>query len=323
MTKEAVVVTGANGFLGAHVVLSLLAAGYMVHATVRSRSSASGLLRRFESEVSEGSLKVFEVPDLADREAVRGACEGAQYVLHTASPVPSRDMADAVATILDPTLGAIRTIFDVASSLHMRRVVLTTSLSSHLPTPGGSDGTATTTTTTIDETSWNDMDETRLRTLRKPFEVYMGSKTVVERLAWSLSRSTGVGMTTVAPVYIAGPTVCGSPLRSSNLELVRFLRDPARSRIPGWVDVRDVADAHLLALQREQAAGRRLLMCAHPTPASDSTGGLEIDTSLVHDVLGLEYREWKVTVAEFEQQVKAFREQQQQQEGEGRDEVKG
>jgi nucleoside-diphosphate-sugar epimerase len=41
-----------------------------------------------------------------------------------------------------------------------------------------------------------------------------------------------------------------------------------------WVDVRDLALAHILALQKEDAGGKRLLVCAGPYILQDFSANL-------------------------------------------------
>ncbi|KAN0066592.1 hypothetical protein ACQY0O_000686 [Thecaphora frezii] len=303
----------ASGFLGAHVVLALLEAGYTVHGTVRSESSASELRKRFAAEIEGGRLVLFVVPDLAAIEKVRQVCQGKLFpllvfllgvckltlillglvgvtsLLHVATPVPRRDMTDAHASILHPSLSTLRSLMAYASSesSELRHIVLTTSLSTHL------DGISP----IIDETTWNPTVLSDLAAVRKPFAVYMGTKTVVEREAWSTC-PPHVALTTIAPTYLAGPVVVGHPVRGSNAELVAALKQWENSKIPGWVDVRDVARAHVEAIRREEAKGRRLL-------AVGLKRNVEVEAGLIKEVLGVEYTEWEKTLEDFREQVRA------------------
>lgn len=66
---------------------------------------------------------------------------------------------------------------------------------------------------------------------------------------------------TVNPVGVFGPLL--GPDASTSIELVRRLVDGAVPALPrlsfGVVDVRDVADLHVAAMERDEAAGERFL----------------------------------------------------------------
>ncbi len=69
-----VLVTGANGYIAARTVEAFLKAGHAVRGTVRSKSSAKGLVDALSEYAS--SLEIVEVPDItaagAFDEAVKG-----------------------------------------------------------------------------------------------------------------------------------------------------------------------------------------------------------------------------------------------------------
>ncbi|MFH0883747.1 MAG: NAD-dependent epimerase/dehydratase family protein [bacterium] len=72
---ETVLITGANGFVGSHIVDALLREGYEVRAAVRATSDLTWL--------QEKSVVKVEAP-LNDAEALRKAADGVDYVLHNA-----------------------------------------------------------------------------------------------------------------------------------------------------------------------------------------------------------------------------------------------
>ncbi len=73
--KGIVLVTGANGYIAASTVEAFLDAGYSVRGTVRSKSSADGLVDALSKYADR--LEIVEVPDItvpgAFDEAVKGA----------------------------------------------------------------------------------------------------------------------------------------------------------------------------------------------------------------------------------------------------------
>ena len=92
---------------------------------------------------------------------------------------------------------------------------------------------------------------------------YAKSKTLAEKAAWEfLSREGGsLELAVVNPVGVFGPIL--GPDYSTSIELVKRLLEGAVPGLPrlsfGVVDVRDVADLHLLAMTHPAAPGQRFL----------------------------------------------------------------
>ena len=87
MNDECVVVTGASGYIGSHIVANLLLKGKKVRATVRDSQDHERVKHLKEMEVSEnGSLEIVKM-DLFDEESVDLAISGATDVIHTAAVV--------------------------------------------------------------------------------------------------------------------------------------------------------------------------------------------------------------------------------------------
>ena len=101
----------------------------------------------------------------------------------------------------------------------------------------------------------------------------MVSKTYAERAAWEfLKNNRGevkFELTTLLPTYVFGPQLfeedaLGSLNYSNGQVQALICSSPGEELKPDmnahFVDVRDVAKAHLLAFQKEEAAGKRLIL---------------------------------------------------------------
>src|SRR5579863_4511020 len=86
-----VLVTGGAGFIGAHCLIQLLAAGHETRATVRDlkrEGDLRALLRRGGADEVGERLTLFRADLNADAGWAEAAA-GCDYVLHVASPFPS------------------------------------------------------------------------------------------------------------------------------------------------------------------------------------------------------------------------------------------
>lgn len=71
-----VVVTGANGFVGGHIVDQLLLAGFKVRGTVREASKGAWIKEYADKTHGPGKFEVFVVPDMVADGAFDGSVKG-------------------------------------------------------------------------------------------------------------------------------------------------------------------------------------------------------------------------------------------------------
>jgi dihydroflavonol-4-reductase len=248
-----VLVTGGTGFVGAHCLLQLLAAGHQTCATVRNlarESDVRAMLRQGGAgEVGE-RLTLFRA-DLNADEGWAEAAADCDYVLHVASPFPStvpRDENELIAPARDGALRVLR----AARAAGVKRVVLTSSFAA---IGYGAKGR----TTAFTEEDWTNLNDPNV-------QPYQKSKTIAERAAWDFIAREGDGMelAVINPVGVFGPVL--GPDYSTSILLVKRLLDGSLPGCPdlwfGVVDVRDVADLHLRAMTDPAARGERLLAVA-------------------------------------------------------------
>ncbi|MBN8229062.1 NAD-dependent epimerase/dehydratase family protein [Corallococcus macrosporus] len=244
---ETVLVTGGSGYLGGWTVVALLRKGYRVRTTVRSLAREGTLRAGISRQVDPGDrLSVFAANLLAD-EGWDRAADGADFILHTASPMGVGEFKgqDLIRPAREGTLRVLR----AGAKAGVKRVVMTSTLMAALPSGPPGDGAPPT-----DETVWTDLT-------RKGVNHYAHSKTLAEQDAWAFVKQQGGAMTlsTVLPSLIQGP-VMGKDISGSLDLLARMLRGQM-SRLPrlgfAMVDVRDLVDLHLKVMTAPEAAGQR------------------------------------------------------------------
>jgi dihydroflavonol-4-reductase len=129
MGTDLVLVTGASGYVAGHCILRLLDGGYNVRGTLRSLNRA-GEVRQWLTKARGGidprAALSFVEAELTDAEGWDAAMEGARYVLHVASPIPSsmpKHPDDLIVPAREGTLKVMR----AASRASVERVVQTSS----------------------------------------------------------------------------------------------------------------------------------------------------------------------------------------------------
>jgi len=250
--RKTVFLTGASGFIGKHVALQLLEAGYNVRGSVRNKARAGEVRAAMRKHLADATdlderLSFVEL-DLTSDTGWSDALKGATALLHTASPFPlaePKDENDLIRPAVDGTLRALR----AATSAAVKRVVLTSSVAAvyakkTLPQEA-----------TYTEADWTELDS-------PVASAYVKSKTMAERAAWAyVAENAGIALTVINPCLVLGPAL--DTRFGSSLEIVqRVLRgkDPA---IPALnfeiVDVRDIAAMHVAALSKPKSKGHRFI----------------------------------------------------------------
>jgi dihydroflavonol-4-reductase len=243
---DLVLLTGASGFIAKHVAVRLLNAGYDVLGTVRRLDRADEVRTAVAPHLTAGAGTLSFVQ--ADLEAEAGwadAVAGVVAVVHTASPFPITQPKNP-ALLIRPAVEGTERVLKAAAAAGVERVVLTSSVVAVLNEAKRD--------TLQDDADWCDI------TLPSTTP-YAKSKTLAERAAWALAKARGLKLTTINPGLVLGPPL--DEHYGSSLGLIERLLRGKDPMLPDFglpvVDVRDVAEMHLRALQRPETAGKRYL----------------------------------------------------------------
>ncbi|URE07869.1 NmrA-like family [Musa troglodytarum] len=222
---QTVCVTGAGGFIASWLVKLLLEKGYTVKGTVRNPDDP----KNAHLKAMEGAAErlILRKADLLDYEALREAIDGCQGVFHVASPV-----TDDPEQMVEPAVRGARFVINAAAEVGtVRRVVFTSSIGAVTMDPNrGPD-------VVVDESCWSDLEYCK--------------------------NTRGVELAVVNPVLVLGPLL-QPQVNASIGHILKYLDGSVKrytNAVQAYVDVRDVAEAHLRIYETSGAAGKRFI-CA-------------------------------------------------------------
>ncbi|KAK4082395.1 uncharacterized protein Triagg1_2207 [Trichoderma aggressivum f. europaeum] len=262
MAAQTVLVTGASGYIAAHVVDAFLKKGYNVRGTVRSEKTAEGV-RKSHSKYAE-QLSIAIVPDMAAANAFDEAVKGVDGVIHTASPFIF-NATDFEKELMQPAIRGTTSILEAVQKYNpsVSRVVVTSSFAAVLdPLQGQRPGY------TYTEADWNPITVEKANT--DPVLAYLASKVFAERAVFNYveANKPNFTVTTMCPPLVYGPIIHSvSDIKSLNTSSadINRLFDGSEKDVPdtafhAFVDVRDLGEAHVLAYEKPEAAGQRYLV---------------------------------------------------------------
>ncbi|KAK6164132.1 hypothetical protein DH2020_000996 [Rehmannia glutinosa] len=252
MAGKTVCVTGGAGYVASWIIKFLLQRGYTVKASVRYPDDPKKTNHLLALEGAKERLHLMKA-DLLEEGSFDALVEGCEGVFHSASPFYF-DCKDPQAELIDPALkGTLNVLGSVAKTPSVKRVVLTSSEAAVC-----FNGTPLTPDTVIDETWWSDPDYCRKNQFDQPKRIIGGREQICGKARMSnegclLSKGRLVSYLW----YVLSKTLAESAAW-------KFAKEKGSETFPnatyGWVDVKDVANAHILAFEKPEANGRYLMV---------------------------------------------------------------
>lgn len=267
-----VLLTGGSGFIAAHTLDILLDHGHSVVTTVRTQDKADKIKASYKSYVDKGQLGFAIVPDIAQPDAFEKAVVSDppfEVVLHTASPF-HYNVTDVKKDLLDPAIVGTTSVLKSikAHAPSVKHVVITSSYAAIVhPKNGYWPGHI------YSEDDWDPI--TLEEAKENPMTGYRASKTFAEKAAWDFveHEKPNFSLSTINPPMVFGPIVHAldslDNLNTSNKFMLSVAQGKCKDEIPKnmppqhlWVDVRDVAEAHVAAFEKPEAANKRFFVTA-------------------------------------------------------------
>jgi dihydroflavonol-4-reductase len=256
--SDLILVTGASGFVGKWCVVKLLEKGYRVRGTIRSEAKAKQVRETVGALVGQEAATRLELvkADILDDKGWPEALAGVSAVMHVATVIRGDEPRDQ-SLVIRPALEGTERMLRATHAAGIKRLILTSSIATVGYGHGQTSGTRT-----YDETHF-----TKFENMRWAWAYCVG-KTKAERFAWAFAKENGMEVTTIHPGAIIGPALDEDA--SISVGMVSGLLDNSTPALPSngfsIVDVRDVADMHVAALEKPEAIGQRYLATAEYMP---------------------------------------------------------
>ncbi|KAI5387949.1 hypothetical protein KIW84_073876 [Lathyrus oleraceus] len=268
---KVVCVTGASGYIASWIVKFLLQRGYTVKATVRDPSNPNKVNHLLKLDGAKERLQLFKA-DLLEDGSFDSAIQGCHGVFHTASPVqfgvddpqvksPSFHRVNNNKNnimfswfqkeIIDPAVkGTMNVLKSCAKSPSVKRFVFTSSIVTALYS-----GKPRNPEAVVDETWFSNPDF-----LRNKKMWYQFAKTLAEEVATKFLTENNIDCIVMNPAMTIGPLLQPEINESSTLilDLINGSETFTNAAV-AWINVKDVAIAHILAYEDSSASGRYCL----------------------------------------------------------------
>ena len=229
MKKELMLVTGANGYVGKEIVELLQSRGIPVRAMVRSTAKGQDLLKQLPSAAGVEIV----VADLQDAESLKSAVAGVYGIFHIGAIFRQAGFPESV--FHDINAEGTKRLFEAGIVAGCKRIIhcSTGGVLGHIANPPGNENSPF-----------------------NPGDMYQRTKLEGEKIALEFYRSGKIGGVVIRPAMIYGPG------DTRNLKLFRMIAKQKffyvgkGDKSVHFVDVRDLAEAFCLAMDKEDLNGQ-------------------------------------------------------------------
>ncbi|KAK9896079.1 NAD(P)-binding protein [Cystobasidium minutum MCA 4210] len=262
-----VLVTGANGFLGSHIVDQFLSEGYKVRGTVRSSEKNAWLQEYFDKKYGSGLLELAQVEDFTKEGCFDDAVKGVKAFVHVASDLSFKPDPNLIVT---PAIKSTQHALSAAAEEPGIRAFVLTSSSTAATAPKPN------TKFHISRDLWNE-DDISKAWAPPPYEperawaVYGASKAQSEQAAWEFMKEKKPHfiLNTVLPNANFGNILDSKHQDGSTAAWIKAIFGPSWEKIQKvpaqyYVHPSDTAKLHVAAATDSSVKNERIFAFAEP-----------------------------------------------------------
>ena len=248
-----ILVTGGTSFITQHIIKQLLTdTTHEITTTIRAHSNRTNILKTWLTMYPKRLIIVQN--DLDNVESLKPIVNGKFAVIHVASPFVMSNTTSRE-EMVNPALGMTKTVLHACQATSVQKVIFTSS------------------SVTMSQIICKDpIDENMFNSANK-LSPYEASKVESEKYIWEFVKENNPSFKVVSihPSAVIGPGfsehVVSSSVKSFVIDILNGKSLPFKTQLDIlMVDVRDVAKAHILAIEKGEG---RYLCCAESVPISE------------------------------------------------------
>ncbi len=239
-----VFVSGGSGYIAMYCIKILISKGYYVVTSVIDKSKIDVVKNALINHGVSCDNIDFKILNLLNDKGWDDALKDCEYVLHMASPVIPGDVDEDL--VVKPAVEGMERCLKSAIKNGAKKFVQTSSYAAIYGKKADD--------REFSDNDWTDLSNKKLL----PYEI---SKTKSEKKMWDIANESSVEACAINPVLVLGPSMSGILSMSNRLTIKKIFSLPVVPDVSiSVVGVQDVAEAHVMAMENENANGKRFLL---------------------------------------------------------------
>ena len=232
-----VFVSGGSGYIAMYCIKILINKGYYVVTSVRENNQIDLVKNSLTKHgISLDNIE-FKILNLLNDHGWMDALKGCEYVLHLASPViPGKVDEDL---LVKPAVEGMERCLNAAIKNGAKKFVQTSSYAAIYGRKKHDNEHS--------DNDWTDLSNEKIM----PYEI---SKTKAERKMWEMAKKANLNACAINPVLVLGPSMTGVLSMSNRVTIKKIFSLPFIPDLSiSVVGVQDVAEAHVMAMENDDA----------------------------------------------------------------------